>query len=382
MLFINTEIEDTQTDPISSDIKKSIEGLTQITKNIVKVKKILTNISDYCLAVCQKKADILVQNIELYENKIKIFTSDSKYLKEKNKFVDDFLKGIKSFNDIIDEIKENYEQIAQINEISNNYIFHYFEKNASTLMANNISNIHDSEININFNNINENINESLDFPDQYEENKNNFYSDESSNNKKNSIIINDNNSKSNTLNQYQKFEIENKEITEKFLKSFNFVIKSIILKANYLLKKERERQNKDYYEYNNLRNVDYPILNNKEELWSDKLFIESINKKLEKDFTIKKQNEIMDNNTFSNNLLDKKIINEIKNIFIEPMFEKILFSAYDSYFLNLSEEEEAIKGSNNIVKDNIMIIQNNFDLDGFLKNTSREYLNKFQKKKI
>ena len=114
---------------------------------------------------------------------------------------------------------------------------------------------------------------------------------------------------------------------------------------------------------------------------SDKLFIESINKKLEKDFTIKKQNEIMDNNTFSNNFLDKKIINEIKNIFIEPMFEKILFSAYDSYFLNLSEEE-AIKGSNNIVKDNIMIIQNNFDLDGFLKNTSREYLNKFQKKKI
>ena len=372
----------TQIDPIASDIAKINQCLSIVNKNIEKVKKILKFISDYCLTICLEKAKILEQTIEMYKKELAINVTDDAYFNKKNKIFDDFLIQIKYFNNLNLTIKEKCDQITLINKNSNSYIYHYFQKDVNTLMTNKISNINkdkDSEININNNNNNNKINENINFLETDEDRGNNFYSDEFSGNKENNIIINDNNNnKSNSLNEYQRLERQNKEITEKILNSFNFVIKSIIFKTNYLLKKERERQIKDYND-KDIRNVDYPILKNNKDFWSDKIFIENINKKLENEFSIKNNNEIIDNSIIFKDPLDKKIINEIKNIFNEPKLGKVITSFFDWDFFNLSDEEEN-KGSNNIAEENI-IIKNDLDLDGFLKNTSGEYLNAFNKKK-
>ena len=56
------------------------------------------------------------------------------------------------------------------------------------------------------------------------------------------------------------------------------------------------------------------------------------------------------------------------------------FSVFDLDILDLSEEDTN-KIFNNTDKENIVLIQNDFDLERFLKNTSGEYLNKLKKKK-
>ena len=87
----------------------------------------------------------------------------------------------------------------------------------------------------------------------------------------------------------------------------------------------------------------------------------------------------MNNNIFLKNPLDKAIINQIKNIFNDSVFQN-RFSVFDLDILDLSDEDTN-KIFNNTDKENIVLIQNDFDLERFLKNTSGEYLNKFKKKK-
>ena len=271
-------------DRIELDIEKVNKCLDLVDKNIESIKKILNSISDYCMKDCQNMVISLKHKIESYKARLQIKVTDSEYTQIKEEIGNDILKDIKFFNNLNLKIKENYEKITQINKDSNSYILQYFGEDTSTLMANNTSSINDSEVNININENNNITNESLYYSLQNKEKTKNIYSDESYSNKDNDIMIDNNNNKNE--NEYQKLKNQNKEITEKFLNSFNFVIKSIILKTNYLLKNEREKQDKDHRDLI-IRNADYPILESKEDLWSDKLFIESINKKLEKILKLK-----------------------------------------------------------------------------------------------